>query len=171
MGILLVVLRFVHIFGGVFWAGSTFVMYQYVQPSVTATQPESNKFMQYLMGSSGYVMATSIAPGLTVLAGLLLYWIDSSGLQLSWITTPVGLGFTVGSIAGLAAMILGAAVARPTAGKMAELGKAMQTAGKPPSPEQVAQMKKYQETMTSISLWVAVLLVVTVTFMAIARYL
>lgn len=38
-----------------------------------------------------------------VVAGALLYFRDSSGLDLSWITRPTGVVFTLGGIAGLAA--------------------------------------------------------------------
>jgi uncharacterized membrane protein len=45
MNIALVLLRLIHIFSGVFWAGSAFVLARFIQPAAAATQPESNKFM------------------------------------------------------------------------------------------------------------------------------
>jgi len=171
MNIALVLLRLIHIFSGVFWAGSAFVLARFIEPAVAATQPESNKFMQYFMGRTGYVIAQSIAGPLTVLAGLILYWSDSGGLQNAWITTPAGLGFTVGAIFGLIAFGIGFFISRTTAEKMTALGREMQSAGKPPTPEQMSKMKALQERLTSASIWLAIVLAVTVAAMATARYL
>ncbi len=63
------------------WAGSAFVLARFIEPAAAATLPESNKFMQQMMGAGGYVIVQAIAGPLTVLAGLILYWIDSSGSQ------------------------------------------------------------------------------------------
>lgn len=171
MGIALVLLRLIHIFSGVFWAGSAFVLARFVEPSAAATQPESNKFMQYFMGPSGYVISQGIAGPLTVVAGLTLYWIDSGGLQISVITTPFMLGLTVGGIAALVAFYIGFFITRTAALGMSALGKEMQAAGKPPTPDQLAKMKAFQETLTKASIWGAILLAVTVAAMATARYL
>jgi uncharacterized membrane protein len=171
MNIALVLIRLIHIFSGVFWAGSAFVLARFIEPAAAATQPESNKFMQYFMGPTGYVLVQGFAGPLTVLAGLTLYWIDSGGLQLNWITTPTGLGFTIGGIAALISLYIGLFISRTNALSMAALGKEMQSAGKPPTPEQLSRMRAFQETLTKASIWVAILLAITVAAMAIARYL
>jgi hypothetical protein len=169
MNIVMVILRLIHIFSGVFWAGSAFVLAAFVEPAVAASQPEGNKFMQKFM-SGGYLIAASIAGPLTVLAGLVMYWNDSGGLQASWIATPLGLGLTVGAIGGLVAFFIGFFITRTAAEKLAALGKQIQAAGKPPTPEQMGQLKALQERLTSASIWVAIALAVTVAAMATARY-
>jgi uncharacterized membrane protein len=171
MNILVALLRLIHIFSGVFWAGGAFVLARFIQPAAAATQPESNKFMQQMMGAGGYVVVQTIAGPLTVVAGLILYWIDSGGLQISWIATPTGLGFTVGAIAALIALYVGLVVSRANALGMAALGKEIQSAGKPPIPEQMSRMKAFQDGLTQASVWVAILLAITVAAMATARYL
>lgn len=171
MNVLVALLRLIHIFSGVFWAGSTFVLASFIQPAAAATQPESNKFIQQMMGAGGYVVVQAIAGPLTVVAGLILYWIDSGGLQVSWIATATGLGFTVGGIAALIALYIGLVISRSSALGMAALGKEMQLAGKPPTPEQLSKMKAFQERLTQASVRNAILLAITVAAMAIARYL
>ena len=168
MNLAIALVRLVHIFSGVFWAGSAFVLARFVEPAAAATQPESNKFMQQMMGPSGYVLAQGIAGSLTVLAGLTLYWIDSGGLQPGWITTPTGLGFTVGGIAALIAIYIGLFVSRTTALSMSALGREMQAAGKAPTPEQVAKMRAFQDRLAQASIWNAILLAITVATMATA---
>ena len=170
MDIVLVLLRLIHIFSGVFWAGGVFVMARFLMPAVAASQPEGNKFMQKFMGG-GYVLAQTFAGPLAVLAGLILYWKDSGGLSNGWIATPTGLGFTVGAIGGLVALFIGFFITRTAATNMANLGKEIQMAGKPPTPDQLAKIKQFQETLVSSTVWVAIALAITVAAMAIARYL
>jgi hypothetical protein len=170
MNIAIALLRLIHIFAGVFWAGSVFALSRFIEPAAAATAPESNKFMQRLT-SGGFTVALTAAGPLTVLAGLLLYWNDSGGLQNGWITTPTGLGFTVGAIGGLVALGIGLFVSRTAAEGMAGLGKEIQTSGKPPTPEQMSRMKVFQEKLSQATLWTAIALAITVAAMAMARYL
>jgi hypothetical protein len=170
MNLWIALVRLVHIFSGVFWAGSVFALARFIEPAAKATAPESNKFMQRLT-SGGFTLALTVAGPLTVLAGLILYWNDSGGLQIGWITTPTGLGFTVGAIGGLIAFGFGLFVSRPAAEGMGKLGKEIQAAGKPPTPEQMSRMKAFQEKLGQATLWTAIALVVTVAAMATARYL
>ena len=56
----------------------------------------------------------------TILSGAALYWRDSNGLVVGWITSPSGLAFTVGGLAAIAAfvgglLLIGPSVAEQTA--------------------------------------------------------
>lgn len=170
MNLWIALVRLVHIFSGVFWAGSIFAMARFIAPAAAASAPESNKFMQRLT-SGGFITALTAAGPLTVLAGLILYWNDSGGLQNGWITTPTGLVFTVGAIAGLIALGIGLFMSRPAAEGLGKLGKEIQAGGKPPAPEQMSKIKAFQEKLTQATLWTAIALVVTVAAMATARYI
>jgi hypothetical protein len=55
------------------------------------------------------VVAATVAIG----AGAALYWIDSSGLRVDWITTSTGLGFSAGGLAALAAYAIALLVLKP----------------------------------------------------------
>ena len=44
--------------------------------------------------------------GLAVLTGLILYWNASGGLEAAWLTSPTGLGFTIGGTAAIIAIVL-----------------------------------------------------------------
>jgi uncharacterized membrane protein len=170
MNVAIALVRLIHIFSGVFWAGGAIVLAAYVEPSAAATAPESNKFMQRFVGS-GFVTAMGLAGPLTVLAGLTLYLVDSGGLSNGWITTPTGLGFTIGGLAGLVAFVIGFFISRTTAESMGALGKEMQAAGKPPTPEQMGKMKALQEKLSQASVATAIVLAVAVAAMAMSRYL
>jgi hypothetical protein len=170
MNIVAVLLRFIHIVAGTFWVGGAVMMIGFVQPTVAAIGPEGAKFMQRFAGPSRYPLFMNLAAPLTTLAGLVLYWMDS-GFRIAWVVTGPGLGFTVGGLAGIAAFALGVVVMRPTTEQMAALGKEMQTAGGPPTPVQISQMRMLQDKLHQGGLWGAILLVVAVTAMSVARYL
>src|SRR5438477_5415866 len=146
MDIGLIVLRLIHIVTGVFWAGGSFVMLSHIVPAAEASGPAGGQFMQRLM-QRGLSRALLGAGVFNVLAGILLYLRVSGGLQLDWITSPVGLTFTIGALAALAALIYGGAVTAPAGSRMARLGQEIQTGGKPPTPEQMSQIGTFQNAM------------------------
>ena len=62
----------------------------------------------------------------------------------------VAIGVTVvvlGALFALAAMVVGMAVASPTAKRVSELAGTIHGAGRPPSPEQMAEMQKRMSDM------------------------
>jgi hypothetical protein len=166
----ILLLRLIHILSGVFWAGATIMLAGFVEPVSHAIGPDGAKFMQRLMGGK-LPLSLTIAGPLTVLAGILLYWQDSAGLSSMWILSNVGIGFTVGGVAGIVAFLIGVSISRPTAAKMGVLGKATQTSGKPPSPEQLTQLNALQRTMSRATLWNTILISIALIAMAVARYL
>jgi hypothetical protein len=77
---------------------------------------------------------------LAIVAGALLYFRDASGLDLSWITRPTRVVFTLGGIAGLAAWANGVFGIHGTVHKLDALGTAIATAGRSPSREELGRM-------------------------------
>jgi uncharacterized membrane protein len=164
------VLRVVHILSGVVWAGSAFFMVVFLEPAVAATGSEGAKVMGELMNKK-LSLAMAVAALFTTAAGAALFWKDSGGLQVSWMTAGEGLGLTVGAAAGIAAFILGLAVQVPTTGRIAALGREIRAAGAPPSPAQAGEMHGLQERMAVAGRWGLVLMAVSVLFMALAAAL
>ena len=71
---------------------------------------------------------------LTVLAGAVLYWIDSGGFTSSWMKSGPGITFGVGAVFGFIALIYGAQVGQNNL-KLARLGASLQG---PPNEDQLA---------------------------------
>jgi hypothetical protein len=169
MDILMIVLRLFHIISGVFWAGTAFFFVSFLQPVVRASGPEGGKVMQQLALSR--FTTTIVAAGtLTVLSGLLMYWRDS-GFQLAWILSPTGIAFTIGGLAGLSGLGVAFSVSRPAIMRVAALAKEMMAAGGPPTPAQMGEIQALQARITQGGRWLAALLGIAVTAMAVARYL
>lgn len=171
MDIYVLVLRLLHIFGGVFWVGGTFMLAGYIEPTARAMGLDGGKFMQRFAGQSGFSQAMSVAAIANVVAGVLLYWHDSGGLQLTWITTATGVTFTLGGLAGITSAVIGFAITGSASTKLAEVGKQIASAGGPPAPEKLAQVQALQEKLRQGGRINTVLMIVALLGMSIARYL
>jgi uncharacterized membrane protein len=160
-------LRIIHIVGGIFWVGGTLTMTFFIGPTIGATAEAGQKFVGHLMNNLKFSNRMSAAAGLTILAGFILYWIDSQGFSSPWMSSGAGRGFGIGAAFALVGLVFGILIGR-TAKAMADLGSKMQG---PPSSDQLTQLqaiRKQQITFSNIS---TLSLLLAVTFMAIARYL
>jgi uncharacterized membrane protein len=171
MDAILLVLRVLHILAGVFWAGAAFMMAGFVQPAVQAAGPEGGKFMQALVQRSRFSVVMAVAAFVTVLCGILLFGPVSGGSPGSWLSSGRGASIGIGSLAGLAAFVVGFAIQSRASMRMAALGKEIQAAGGKPTPGQAAAMQSAQATISRGGQIGAVLLVICVLGMAAARYL
>jgi uncharacterized membrane protein len=107
MNFYVILLRLLHIFGGVFWVGAAGTHILFIEPAARATKPESGRFMQALMVRQRLPISISISSWITIISGLLLYWRASSGFQISWITSSMGLAFTISALAAFLSFFIG----------------------------------------------------------------
>ncbi len=166
-----IILRFVHIVSGVFWAGTSILMTTVISPTVAGAGQEGGKFMLRMLKKSRYMMFISWASALTSISGLLLYWKTSGELNKDWLASGVGIGFTVGGLAGLAALAHGLLILSPTSKQVMALADGMESQGGPPSPEQGAEMGRLQKRLAVFGKVITILLIISVIGMATARYL
>jgi hypothetical protein len=159
-------LRIIHIVGGVFWVGGTLIMTFFIGPTLGAIGEPGQKFIGHLMNNLKFSNRMSAAAGATILAGFILYWIDSQGFTSAWMSSGAGRGFGIGAAFGLIGFIFGIMIGRTTKA-MAQLGAQMQ--GKP-SPDQIAQMQTIRTRQATFSTITAAALILATAFMAIARY-
>ncbi|MGZ9220767.1 MAG: hypothetical protein ACXW4Q_01560 [Anaerolineales bacterium] len=166
MTYLIWLLRIVHIVGGVFWVGGTLMMAFFIAPTVGATAEAGQKFIGHLMGDLKFSNRMATAAGLTILAGFILYWIDSDGFTSAWLSSGAGRGFGIGAAFALVGFVFGILVGRTT-NAMAGLGAQFQ--GKPSS-VQLTQMQSLRKRQASYANTSAAMLILATVFMAIARY-
>src|SRR5436309_9725387 len=91
VNVTMVVLRLIHILSGIFWVGTTFFLVGFLQPVIAQSGPEGGRFAQRLMSQKRFQAAMSVAAGLTILSGLVLYGRVSAGFQRAWVTSGPGL--------------------------------------------------------------------------------
>jgi uncharacterized membrane protein len=167
---LFIVLRLIHIIAGALWVGGAIFFFFFIEPTAGELGPDAEKFMNRVVVQRRmpiYFLVTSV---LTVLAGLVLYWIDSSGLRAEWITSGFGLMLTIGGLAGLIAAVAGTALIKPNVDRLAAIGGEMKAAGGPPSERQLAELRAVQARLRTIGGVDVVLLLISIAAMASARY-
>jgi uncharacterized membrane protein len=166
----LLVLRLIHVVASVCWAGGAFIYFLFITPTAKALAPSGMQFVQYMVTKRRFSIFMVVSSTLTVLSGALLIWQYASGNWLGYVNTGPGLGFTLGSIAGVVVYIIGMAGINPRAVKIAKIGGEIQAAGGPPTPEQSAQLQKLDRELSALDLADFVLVALSLALMATARY-
>lgn len=166
MDIIIIILRILHIFSAVAWVGATWMVVFFVEPTVRALGPEGGKFMTYMATTRRYPVYISAAAGITLLAGIILFGV--SVWAPVWYT-PRGLTFLIGGLIGIVGGVVGGMTGGVT-GRLTRLGGEIAKQGKPPSPEQGAEMRSLQERLRTYARVTAILTSIALLAMAVARY-
>jgi hypothetical protein len=169
MDLLQIVLRVIHIGAGIFWVGSATFLLVFVEPTMNALGPRAGAFMAHLNTARKMPQVIAVSALLTIAAGLALYWRDTSGFDPDLISTPFGIGLTVGAITAIAAFVIGLTMVRPRVERLGALGAAAGSGTA--TPDQLEELGTLQRSLRSISILNEVLLVVAVVAMVSARNL
>jgi hypothetical protein len=103
----------------------------------------------------------AVAAALTILSGATMYWRIATDMHDAWVRSRPGIVLGFGGLTALIAFALGGGVAAPTARKLEALSR--------DAPRSI--LERLQSRLSRVSCAIAVLLVITATCMAIARYL
>lgn len=166
MTYLIWLLRIIHIGAGVFWVGGSLIMTFFVAPSIGAMGESGQKFIGHLMNNLKFSRRMSAASGSSILAGLILFWLDGRAGE-AWLRSDFATGLSIGAGFAFIGFVAGMLFGRTTRA-MTQLGAQIQ--GKP-TPEQLTQIQNTQKRQSTYSVISTVTLILTVIFMAIARYL
>jgi len=168
---IVVVARLLHVGLGVFWAGTIFFVFFLLEPSVRASGPAGGSVMQAL-DKKGMFKILPIAALFTILSGAYLYWHDSGGLMGSWFSTAFGLAMTVGAVTAIVAYIIGLSLMRPAQIQIGTLASSLPGQESDVERARVAgEIESLKERSRSYLRSIALLLLVTVVAMAVARYM
>lgn len=159
-------LRIVHLLAGVFWMGTAMFIFFFLEPAASRAGPAGGQVMGELAGSK-MPLAMMSSSFLSILSGLLLYWQNFNGIDVS---SGRALAFTVGGVAGLIAFLEGVVVHMPLQIKMKKLGEQIRASGGAPTAEQMTATKALQGKLKHAARWTVILLVISVIGMAVARY-
>jgi uncharacterized membrane protein len=170
LGTYLLILRLIHIVSSVCWAGGGFIFFLFVEPTAKNLAPMGMQFVQYMVTKRRFSVFMVISSTLTLLSGALLIWQRAGGQWLDYVRTGPGLGFTLGSIAGITVYFIGMLGVNPRALRLAKIGEQIQAAGGPPTPAQGAEMHKLDREMSTLSLADFLLVALSLVLMASARY-
>ncbi|MFQ5946814.1 MAG: hypothetical protein ACE5NC_11300 [Anaerolineae bacterium] len=170
MDLYMITLRLIHILAGIFWVGITILFVAFALPWLRKTGRAGDKF---ILGLSELRLAPAIgtAAVLTVVAGLLMYWRVSAGLNPDWITSRAGLALTAGGVFGILALLTGARVTGPGLDRRIELAREIEAGGGSATPEQQTEVDALHDRMRRTMLFDLGLMVLAVLGMAAHRHL
>ncbi|HET7921591.1 MAG TPA: hypothetical protein VFM15_02425 [Gammaproteobacteria bacterium] len=166
---LMIILNLVHIVAGVFWGGAVLLLAVCIGPAVDAAGAAGSAFMHKLMVEARFAMAMGISGGLTMLSGLIMYWMVSGGLASAWLTSTHGILISVGAICGIATAVLGGAASKRAGKRMSALAAEIQAAGNAPNETQQAEMQGLKLKLRRSSVVSGWLILIAIVCMALAR--
>lgn len=166
----LLLLRIIHVVGGVVWAGTGIFVAVFLLPAMGMAGPAGAPVMGALIKRRLFVIVPGIAV-LTMLAGFRLLWLAAGGSGWSYLGSGSGVTYSIGSVAALTAFTIFMTVNRPALGRM---GALQQRLAQTPEAERgplMAEMNAIRGRTATASKFVALFLTVAAATMAVARYL
>lgn len=171
MDALLIVLRIIHVGSAMTWFGGAIVSSFFLQPTVAALGVAGQPFMDHLMNRRKMGVMFPIVAALTVLSGAALYWRDSGGLQLTWITSATGLAYTVGGLAAIIAFVGGGVLIGPGIAEQTAVRGELAAGDGVPTAAQQERLDRADHRLTLAGRIDLPLLLLAGLTMAVARYL
>jgi uncharacterized membrane protein len=166
----LIVLRLIHILGGIIWVGGMTVMAFFVMPVLTGLGPAAGPVMAGLNQKKFPVVMPIIAL-LTILSGLRLLMIDSANFQGAYFQSPVGRAFAIAGALAILAFLFGIVVVRPVMMKSMALGQQMAAADATQRAKLEQEMGSLRRRGATANMIIFVMLLLAALGMATARYM
>ncbi len=160
-------LRFIHIVGGTFWVGAALLMNFFIAPTLRATGDAGRQFAGHFMGKTRFAATINISAYATIIAGVILYGLDSAWFTSEWMKSGAGFGFSIGAIFGLIGFVTGAMNGNNNR-KLAKVGSEIK---EKPTAEQAATLQAIAKQQAWVVPVNGYTLLLAITFMATARYL
>ncbi len=171
MDALLILFRIIHVGAAMIWFGGAIVSSFFLQPTVQALGAAGQPFMEHLMNRRKLGIMFPIVAALTILSGAVLYWRDSDGLQLTWITSPTGLAYTIGGLAAIIAFVGGAVLIGPSIAEQTAVRGELAAGDGVPTPAQRERLDRADGRLKLANRIDLPLLILAGLTMAVARYL
>lgn len=166
----LIALRLAHVVAGAAWVGGAFVMILLVSRTAKLRGADGDVFMSTLLTEGKASRYFEVAALTTVVAGSLLYWRASGGLQLGWVTSPTGIAFTIGAVAAVASLLWGGLLVGPAGKRAAAIEAEVTAAGGIATNAQRSELDAIKRRLNRFAVADLALLGIAVVTMATARY-
>lgn len=168
MSVEILILRLIHVLGGIFWVGTSMFTSLFLVPALASAGPNAGVVFAGLQRRKLF-LALPVVAILTIASGARLMSIASGGSS-AYFASPTGRMFSLAGLAAVIAFFISLLIARPAAVRSAKLGASLPTAGdaeRAAITEELARLRRRGGTATAI---VSVLLLLTAAGMAVARY-
>jgi uncharacterized membrane protein len=163
--------RFVHVTTAAYWVGAVLFINAFLGPAIEAIDPEGRPVMRELVRRR-YFEVTLVMATFTILSGLYLVWLDSSGFHAEWFNTRFGRTLSIGMAAAILAYVLAIISVRPALARIMSIGQQMaHVASRDERHDLAAALETARGRLVRAGAFTALLLVLAVATMAVARYL
>ena len=165
----LIVLRLIHILGGLFWVGAGVFSTIFLAPAMEAAGPAAAGALMSNLQKRRMFTVMPIVATLTILSGARLMWIVSVG-DAGWFTSPPGHAYAISGALAVLAFLMGLFIGRPAMVKAGHLAQraASDGASKELLAAEIAKLQKRAAMATGVA---TTMLVIATAGMSIARYL
>jgi hypothetical protein len=167
----ILILRLVHIVGGIVWVGTGVFIGVFLSPVLARVGPAAGPVMAGLQARRMMVFIPVVSL-LTIFSGLRLMWLVSGGFSAGYFATASGAGYAAAGGLAILTWVLGFAISRPLGERMGaltgEIARAPDDAAKAPLARELATV---QRRMGVIGTIITVMLLASAAGMAVARYL
>ena len=167
----ILVLRLVHILGGMIWVGSGIFNAFFLLPTLAQAGPATSQVIAGLQRRRLFTVLPIVAL-LTILSGIRLMQITSAGFSPAYFASASGRAYAWSGAAAIVGFLVGVALARPAAVRAASIGATLATTTDPAAraslPATIERLRQRSAVANSLSV---ALVVLAAAGMAVARYL
>jgi uncharacterized membrane protein len=95
----------IHVIAAAFWLGAALMMLFFVLPALRRAGVDTPKFMDAMSNGQHYRAWLQAAAGLTILTGLIAFYLVSGGFNAGFMMTTTGMLLSWGALAGIVAIV------------------------------------------------------------------
>jgi len=166
----LLLLRLIHILGGVFWLGGGVYSTLFLVPALATSGVNAGRVFAALQQRRLFTILPLVAL-LTIASGLRLIWIDSGGFVARYFASATGAMFGGSGAAAILAFVLSLAIARPLAARAGRLEASLAAAPEARRAGLASELTTLRRRGAVIGNVAMMLLILGGAGMAVARYL
>jgi uncharacterized membrane protein len=167
----LLILRLVHILGGIFWVGSGLFTTFFLIPALGRLGPAAGAPVIGALQQRRLFTVLPIAALLTILSGARLLHLASAGFSGAYLGSRTGQTFLWSGAAALVAFLAGLLVVRPAGERAARLGASLAALPESERTARAQEIERLRRRSGVAGTVVVLLLLGAAAGMAVARYL
>jgi uncharacterized membrane protein len=167
----LIVLRIVHILGGVFWLGSGLFTALFLVPALGRLGPAGAGSVMGALQQRRLFTILPVVAVLTILSGVRLLQIASGGFSPAYFDSRTGQTFLWSGVAAVIAFLLSLLVSRPAALRLGQLSASMATMPESERAARALEVERLRRRSGLSGTLAMIMLVGAAIGMAVARYM
>ena len=166
----LLVLRIVHVLGGIFWLGSGLFTSFFLIPALGSLGPKAAGPVMGALQQRRLFTVLPVVAILTIVSGVRLLHIASAGFAPAYFDSRTGQTLLWSGVAAVIAFLLSLVVSRPAAIRLGQLSASLATIPEAERAGRSSEIERLRRRSSIASTVAMVLLVAAAVGMAVARY-